>query len=84
MEVSNARGVINNLDYHVYHYLRPAQPLCLGNLVLVCRKDGCDAVEPTIYLEIITHVFEVRGPDIENRFITHEHLDEELASQHEM
>ena len=42
MGVPNARGVVKNLDYHVYHYLRPARPLCLGNPELVCWKDGCN------------------------------------------
>jgi hypothetical protein len=36
MEFPNVRGVVNNLDYHVYYYPRPAQPLYLGNPILVC------------------------------------------------
>ena len=28
-------ALINNLDYHVYHYPHPAWPLCLGNPTLV-------------------------------------------------
>ena len=36
MEVPNARGVVKNLDYPVYHYSRPTWPLCLGNSKLVC------------------------------------------------
>ena len=39
-----------------------------------------EVVEPTISLEIVTHVIEVQGADIQNILITHEHLDEELAS----
>ena len=41
-----------------------------------------EAIEPTILFEIVTHVPEVRGPDIQNGPITHKHLDEELASLH--
>ena len=52
----------------------------LQRLVLQIGK----AIEPTISLEIVIHVFEVQGPDIQNIFITHEHLDEELASLQEM
>ena len=36
MEFWNAWNVINNLDYHVYHYPRLAQPLCLGYPILAC------------------------------------------------
>ena len=43
-----------------------------------------EAIEPTISLEIVTTVFKVWGPDIENIIIMHEHLDEELASLQEM
>ena len=56
------------------------------------RRRGCkhlvliisEVVEPTISLEIVTHVLEVRGTDIQNGFITHKHLDEELVDLHEM
>ena len=36
IEVPNARGKVNNLDYHVYHYPRRARPLCLENPILFC------------------------------------------------
>ena len=39
-----------------------------------------EAVKPTISLKIVTHVLELQGVDIRNRFITNKHLDEELAS----
>ena len=42
-----------------------------------------EAVEPTISLEIVAHVLEVGGPDIQNGLFTNKHLDEELASLHE-
>ena len=42
-----------------------------------------EAVEPTISFEIVAHVLEVRGPDIQNGAVTHKHFDEELASLHE-
>jgi hypothetical protein len=56
----------------------PRHPVVPHGLVL----DIGEAVEPTISFEIVTHVLEVRGPDIKNRPITHKHLDEELASLH--
>ena len=40
---------------------------------------GGEVVEPTIVFETVAQI-KVRGLDIQNRFITHEHLDEELAS----
>jgi hypothetical protein len=43
-----------------------------------------EAFKATISLEIVTHVFEVQGPDIQNGFITHKHVDEKLASLHEI
>ena len=58
----------------------PKHPIFPHQLVLCIGE----AVEPTISIEIVTHVFEVQGLDIQNRFITHEHLDEELASLQEM
>ena len=39
-----------------------------------------EVVEPTVLLKIVTHVFELRIANIQNWFITIEHLDEELAS----
>ena len=43
-----------------------------------------EVVEPTISLEIVTHVLEVSGSDIQNGLIANEHLDEELASLQKM
>ena len=43
-----------------------------------------EAVELANSLDIVTHVFEVQGLDIQNKFITHKHLDEKLARLHEM
>ena len=43
-----------------------------------------EAIEPTIFLEIVTHVLKVWGTNIQNGFITHEDLDEELAGLHEI
>jgi hypothetical protein len=43
-----------------------------------------EVVEPTISLEIVTHILKFRGPDIQNELITHEHLDEEFVRPHEM
>ena len=42
-----------------------------------------EVVEPTISLEIVAHVLEVGGPDIQNGLVTHKQLDEELANLHE-
>ena len=42
MEVRDARIVVNHYDYYVYHFPRPALPLCLGNPILVCCKAGYD------------------------------------------
>ncbi len=39
-----------------------------------------EAVEVPISLKVITHVLTLRGADFQNRFITNEHLDKELAS----
>ena len=50
MEIPNAQGGVNNLDYHVYHYPRPARPLCLENPILVCWKGGCDEETGTVLL----------------------------------
>jgi hypothetical protein len=43
-----------------------------------------EAVEPTISLDIVFHVFKFRGPDIQNGFITHKHFDEEIAILHKI
>ena len=58
----------------------------LGHPVFPLRLVLCfnEAVEPPISLEIVTHVFEVRSVDIQNKFITNEHIDEELASLQEI
>ena len=37
-----------------------------------------EVVEPIISLEIVTHVLEVWGMDIQNKFITHEDLHKKL------
>ena len=58
----------------------PKHPVFFHRLVL---RIG-EAIKPTIFLEIVTHVFKVQGPDIQNVFITHEHIDEELVSLQEM
>jgi hypothetical protein len=42
MEDPNARGVVNNLEYHVYQYLCHDRPLCLGNSILAFKNGGCD------------------------------------------
>src|ERR1700737_3365767 len=54
----------------------PRHPVVPHGLVLQIGE----AAEPTILFEIVTHVLEVRGPDIQNGPITHKDLDEELAS----
>ena len=43
-----------------------------------------EAVEPTSSFEIVTHVLEVSGLDIQNGLTTYKHLDEELASLQKM
>ena len=53
----------------------PGQPVIPHGLVHGINK----VVEPTISLQIEIHVVYLRGADIQNRFITNEHLDEELA-----
>ena len=58
----------------------PRDPVVPHGLVL----DIGESVEPTISLEIVTHVFKVRGPDIQNGLITYKHLDEELVSLHKI
>ena len=58
----------------------PGHPVFPHRLVFCINK----AIEPTISLKIVTHVFKVRGADIQNILITHEHLDEELASLQEI
>ena len=58
----------------------PRHPVTPHGLVF----DIGEVVEPTISIEIVTHVLEVRGPDIQNGLITYKHLDEELASLYEM
>jgi hypothetical protein len=39
-----------------------------------------EAIEPIISFEIITHILEVRSPDIQNRYVAHKYFDKELAS----
>ena len=54
----------------------PGHPVIPHGLVLGINE----AVEPPISLKIVTHVLYLRGVNIQNKFITNEHLDEELAS----
>lgn len=35
IEFSNARGIVNCLDYHVYYYPCPVRPPCLGKTSLL-------------------------------------------------
>ena len=39
-----------------------------------------EVVEPTMSFEIVAHVLEVWGPDIQKWLVTHNHFDEEFAS----
>ena len=54
----------------------PRHPIFSYQLVLHISE----AVKPIIFLEIVTYVLKVRGLDIQNGAITHEHLDKKLAS----
>ena len=56
----------------------PGHPVFPHRLVFCINE----VVEPTISLNIVIHVLELRGTDIQNRFITNKHLDEEFASLH--
>ena len=56
----------------------PRHPVVPYRLVLQIGE----VVEPTIWFEIVTHVLEVRGTNIQNGPITHKDLDEELVSLH--
>ena len=58
----------------------PRHPVAPHGLVF----DIGEALEPPISLKIVTHVFEVRGLDIQNTLITDEHLDKELANMQEL
>ena len=53
----------------VFTSTSPRYPVFPHRLVLYIGE----VVEPTISLEIVTHVLEVRGPEIQNKFITYEH-----------
>jgi hypothetical protein len=57
----------------------PRHPIVLHRLVLHINE----AIEPTISFEIVTHFLEVQGPDIQNKFVAHKYLVEELASLQE-
>lgn len=43
-----------------------------------------EVIEPTIPLEIVTHLLEVRGMYIKNGFIMYEDIDEILAGLYQM
>lgn len=56
------------------------QPVLFHNLVLF----SSEVVEPTIPLDIVTHILEIQGTYIQNGFIPLVDLDEELAGLQQM
>jgi hypothetical protein len=57
----------------------PRHPVIPHELILQIRE----VVEPTISFEIVAHVLEVQGSDIQKIFVMHKHFDKKLASLEE-